>query len=241
MSPYLDPPSSPFDPSIQEWEPQTLPLDEIIRLAIKAAVMNVNVWLPAKIVKVSGNQKVDIQPLLQSRLLDGTIVTLPVIPNVPVEMPNGVGWSIKLPIAVGDMGRAVFCDRSLDAWLAGAGGIVDPQDSRHHELTDACFVPGLVPFSAQTTDSTTDMVLTNGDSAISIQKAGTFLFKNKQNELLDLLDQITGQVQSLANTLSSDTVNTIFGPMPLNAFAMYETIANQLTSLQTKLESLKGT
>lgn len=155
-------------------------------------------------------------------------------------MPMGQGYSIKLPIAVGDTGYLIFSDRSLDAWLAGGGGIVDPQDARHHDLTDAIFVPGLVPFGNQTSDSTDDLVITNSAAILKIKKAGTFQLKNSENELLDLLDQITGQLQQLSQTLSTDTVNTIFGPMKLNAFATYVTIANTLTTLKTKLETLKG-
>jgi hypothetical protein len=237
---YLDPVVSPFNPEVQDFEPQTLPLDEIIRRANLAAGLNLHVWLPAQIVKINGNQSVDIQLLLQTRLLDGTVITRPVIQHVPVEMPNGNGWSIKLPIAVGDTGRACFADRSLDVWLASQGGIVDPQDSRQHDISDACFVPGLVPFSKQTQDTTTDMVLTNGSAVLKLQKAGTFLATNGTNELLNLLVQITTEVHDLSNTLANDTVNTIFGPEPLNSFTTYQNIASVLQDLLNKLETLQG-
>lgn len=237
---YENPVDSPFNPNVLDQDQETLPLDEVIRRAIQAALLRARVMLPAKIVKVHGNQRIDVQPTLKTRYRDGTVVDLPVIQQVPVNMPVGNGWSIKLPIAVGDAGMLIFSDRSLSAWKASNGATVDPQDSRQHDYADPVFVPGLVPFSQQTQDATTDMVLTNGKAVFRVQKAGTFQAKNQQNELMDLLVQITTQCQSLSNTLSSDTVNTIFGPTKLNAFSTYQNIATQLQQLLDKLTTLKG-
>lgn len=242
MSPYLDPPVNPYDSNIQDYEPQTLPWDEIIRRAVKAGALSLRVCLPCEVIKVSGNQKVDVQPTLQVRYIDQDFGTnMPAIQNVPVSMPMGADYSIKLPVAAGDTGHLVFADRSLDAWLAGGGEIVDPQDSRQHDISDAIFVPGLVPFSNQTTDETTDLVVTNGKGILKVQKAGTLIFTNGENELMDLLTQITQQAQTLSETLSKDTVNTIFGPQMLNAFEQYAEIADMLQQLLNKLDTLKGT
>ena len=238
--PYQEPPYDPFNPAYPPQDLETPPLDEVIRLAILAATMNLRVCMPCSIVKVNGNQKADVQPLLQSRNQDNTLVNLPVIHNALVSMPMGAGYSVKLPIAVGDTGFVILADRSLDNWSASSGGIVDPEDTRAHDINDAIFIPGLIPFSSQTTDSTTDLVITNGGGILKVQKAGTFILKNSSNELMDLLVQITTQVQSLSNTLSTDTVNTVFGPTKLNAFSQYQSIASTLQSLLTKLETLKG-
>ena len=237
---YIAPVSNPFDPAVPDFDAQTLPLDEVIRQAIGAALLRVRVCLPASITEVNENQNVDVQPLLQTRYQDGRVVNLPIIRQVPVSMPMGQDYSIKVPLAVGDTGYLIFCDRSLEAWSASDGGIVDPADSRSHDLTDAIFVPGLVPFGSQTEDETTDLVITNGKAIIRVQKGGTFELKNSSNELLDLLCQITSQCQELSNTLSTDTVNTAIGPMQLNAFSQYASIASQLETLLTKLETLKG-
>lgn len=230
----------PYDPNSQAKQSGNLPLDEVIRRAILQATLKMRVCMPCSIVKVSGNQKVDIQPLLQARYTDGTVVNLSVIQNVPVSMPMGKDYSIKLPIAVGDTGYCIFSDRSLDAWLAGSGNIVDPEDSRQHDLSDPIFVPGLVPFANQTTDSTTDMVLTNGKAQAKIQKPGTFVFTNAQNELVDLLSKITEKLHLLSDKLSTDTVNTMLGPEQLNAFAFYAQLATDVETLKGKLDTLKG-
>jgi hypothetical protein len=128
----------------------------------------------------------------------------------------------------------------LDNWTASEGGITDPADSRQHDLSDAMFIPGVVPFSKQTTDATTDMVLTNAKGMIRIMKSGKFKVTNGENEFIDLMDKVTTQCQKLAMKLSTDTVNTIFGPMQLNAFSDYQMIAMALQELITKIETLKG-
>lgn len=238
--PYNEPIENPYDTESPDLEPQTLPLDEIIRQAIAGATMKLHVMLPATVTSVLGNQKVNIQLNLKTRQRTGVLVDPAAIQNVPVSMPMGANYSIKLPVAVGDTGYVVFCDRSIDAWISGDGSIVDPQDIRQHNISDAVFVPGLVPFSQQTTDDSQDFVITNGEAVFKIQPGGTFIFTNGTNELVDLLSQITSQVQELAATLSTDTVNTIFGPTQLNAFATYQDISTQLSELLTKLNTLKG-
>lgn len=241
MSPYTDPPVSPYDPSYPDYESQKRPLDQVIRDALFAHTLGIKVCLPAKVAQVMSNQVVNIQPTLQVRYIEQSSGTnLPILQNVPVSMPMGQGYSIKLPIAVGDTGYCIFSDRSLDAWLAGNGSVVDPQDARQHDISDAIFVPGLVPFSNQTNDSTTDLVITNGVANIHVEKAGKFKLQNSQNELMNLLVEITTEIQSLSQTLSTDTVNTIYGPTKLNAFATYSNIASQLNDLLSKLETLQG-
>lgn len=222
---------NPFDPNTPDLQPETQPLDVILKQAIAAAIMALRVHLPAKIVKVSGNQKVDVQPLLQTRYIDGQVVNLPIIQNVMVQMPVGANWSIKLPIAVGDTGSLLFCDRSLDTWAASGGGIVDPQDSRTHDYSDPVFIPGLVPFANQTTDTTSDLVLTNGKSQIRLEAGGGFKIQNKASnqELITILLKLT-------DTLINNTyTNTLLGPQQFIASTIL-----LLQQIQVNLQTLQG-
>ncbi len=222
---------NPYDPNSPDFQPETLPLDEIIRQAISDSTRKLRVWLPAQVTVVRGNQKVDIQPLLQTRYTDGTLVNLPPIQNVMVSMPIGAKYSIKLPVAVGDTGVALFCDRSLDVWASGSGGLVDPQDSRQHDLSDPIFIPGLVPFSGQGTDSTSDLVLTNGNAQVRLEQGGGFKIQNTSanQELITIL-------LSLLNVLTTNAFTlTMLGPQPF--------IASTITALQqvqTNLQKLQG-
>ncbi len=159
-------------------------------------------------------------------------------------MPVGQNYSIKVPVAVGDTGYLIFSDRNLDAWLAGSGDSVDPQDSRQHDLSDAIFVPGLVPYSNQTTDDTTDIVITNGKAKARIQAAGTYTFANQTNELMDVMDKILANIDNLYTILTTETYTlTILGPQPFIA-STQTLLTNAQTAfeaLKTKWETLKGT
>ena len=237
---YNAPEINPYDPNSVNPQPETPPLDEIIRQFVRSQMSLLRVCFPAQIVTVKGNQKVDVQPLIQSTLINGAVKTIPPVQNCLVSMPMGAMYSIKLPIAVGDTGWCVVCDRSLDAWAYSSGGLVNPQDSRAHDMNDSIFIPGLVPFTQQTSDTTTDLVITNGAAKAKVQASGKFAFTNGTNELLSVLDQVLTQLITLNDTLSKDTVNTIFGPMQLNMFSTYTTIKSELQTLQGELESLKG-
>lgn len=227
--PYNIPEENQYDDKTTNYTPETIPQAEIIRRAIRDALIKTRVMVPAVITKVLGNQKVNIQILLKSRYTNNQVVDIPELQNVMVSMPMGEDWSIKLPIAVGDVGYALFCDRSLDLWSSGDGSAVDPADTRAHDLSDAVFVPGLAPFSEQTEDNTTDMILTNGEAVLRIEKSGKFKLTNGTNELIDVIDQ-------LMNTLINNTFTlTESGPQPFIASTI-----TALQQIQQALETLKG-
>jgi hypothetical protein len=103
------------------------------------------VAMPARIESYDAStQTASVKPLLQAlqRNADGstTSVSRPVVNAVPVLMPQGGGFQVKLPVAKGDIVLLVFCDRSLDIWKS-KGGEVDPIDFRQHHISDAVAVP----------------------------------------------------------------------------------------------------
>lgn len=236
---------NPYDPNTQDFEPQTKPLDAIIRNAITAAGLErFNVWRPAKVTAKKGSQKVDLQILFQRMYVDGDApVTLPEIQDVMVVMPSGQNYSIRLPVSVGDTGIALFCDRSLDKWSV-SGGTLDPVDTRTHAITDAVFIPGLYPFSTQIDDGTsTDLILTNGDSQVFIETNGKFKIKNKSNEMFDVMDQVLANIDSLYDTLANQAFTmTLLGPQPFIAstVTLLTNLRTSFDQLKTKWETLKG-
>lgn len=77
-----------------------------------------------------------------------------------------------------------------------------------HDITDAVFFPGVVPFSKQTTDTTTDMVLTNGLAVLRLQKLGKFKITNGAQELIDLIEKLLDQVNIIATALGTEPLLT---------------------------------
>lgn len=221
---------SDFDPNLPDETDQSPTLDEVIRVAIEEGGLRLRVCQPARVTEVTGEQEVTVQPLLKVLYpFETTPVDPTPILKVPVCMPAGAAWSIKLPVAVGDIGWILVADRSIDAFLASAGtDTVNPADTRQHHVQDAIFFPGAFPTGSQTQDGTTDMVLTNGNAQVRLLANGKLQLKNQDQELLTLVDTLLTKLEALQ-------VTTAFGPAPVAPTSL-----NDLTQIQTSLASLKA-
>jgi phage baseplate assembly protein gpV len=116
------------------------------------------------------DQRLDIQPLTNKSLPDGTTIEQPTILNVPLIFPASKKASMTFPIDVGDIVLCVFSQRSTDAFKASTGSdTYTPDDKRRFSIRDAIAIPGLFPFKDSINDpakrkwthSTRDMVITN--------------------------------------------------------------------------------
>lgn len=218
-----------FDPSNQNFDEETLPLDEILFQAIQTKLLEMHVCLPCKVTKVNATTGyVNVQPTLQTRYKTKSAATnLPEIQSVPVQMPSGQDWWIKAPIAVGDVGVLLFSERSLDNWSVTSGQeFVDPNDSRMFNLSDAIFLPGIRTSVNPISGAGTDLVVHNGSATFSVQKAGKFKIANQANELISVLADL------VADLITATTV--LGGPFTPGTIA-------QLTAIEVKLLTLKGT
>lgn len=234
---------NPFDPSEPNLQPETWSLDAVMRQATFTMAHELRVCVPARVVAVNGEQNVDLQPLLKTRRSDGTVEAMPMLRSALVMMPMGNDWSLKFPLAVGDIGLALFCDRSLDAWAVGQGEATDPADDRCHDLSDALFIPGLVPVPKQSKDGTQDLVLKNGSTVMRLKKDGRVTFSNGQNELVDLLSQLIAAQSTLIDELTASIVLTSFGPAQFAAttLAKFAQVKATTQAIATKTDTLKGT
>jgi len=193
-------------------------LAQILRDAITARLHDVHVCLPGRIEKYDhARQKADVKPLLKRRYKSEAEDTeLPVITDVPVQWPSAASGAayLHLPAASGDLGMIVFCERSLDGWLSGAGQIVSPADPRHHHLSDAIFIPGVRPFGAplgQT--SAANAVLQNGQMRVEMSPDGKISISGATEEFLTIVDSILDHLISArvitsigASPFISDTI-----------------------------------
>lgn len=132
---------------------RTPTLGEVIEARIATELESMHTAIPGRVVKYDpATQKADVQPLVRSAYLDEDglrqTASLPVVPSCPVAFPGGSGLVVTFPVAVGDFGLLIFAESSLDKWLAGSGGEVDPQFDHRHHLSDAVFIPGVRPFGA---------------------------------------------------------------------------------------------
>ena len=144
--------------------------------------------IPCRVVTVRSSlndQRVDVQPLTNRVLPDGTSKEQPSILNVPVIFPASKKAAMTFPVDVGDTVLCVFSQRSTDGFKAGSGASTyTAQDKRRFSIRDAIAIPGLFPFEAAVnnpakrkwTHSTRDMVLVN-----NIGKETECEFRLKEN------------------------------------------------------------
>ena len=245
---FEDPLKDPQNPNVIDYDPQTPRLVDVFAEAMRAMSVGLRVSLPACVTGVGGTQKVDVQPTIQARYSTGPeAVSLPVIKDVPVLLPMGQNYYLKVPIAVGDAGLLIFSDRSLDTWSQSDGRTPsDPQDARTHDISDAVFAPGLPPFAGQVSDDTSDMVLRSGNMSMRLQQNGRVRLGSTASggqELIDLLGQCVQTQLSLINVLTTQLYTlTVLGPMPpiASSIAAFNQVAATLRTLQNNLATLKA-
>src|SRR5207253_7611028 len=77
-------------------------LSEVLRVALDARLADLHVSLPGRVERYNPNTKLaDVKPLLQSTIIDEEdneqLVSLPVIPNVPVVFQGAGGFRVTFP------------------------------------------------------------------------------------------------------------------------------------------------
>lgn len=136
-------------------------LAELINSAKDGMAKNIRTWIPAKVTKWDAStQRANCQPLVkevdEDESGERTVNSLPVITGVPVQFMGAGGFRLTFPIEEGTLGSLFFSHRSLDRWLSGTGGEVDPVLDHFHSLSDTVFIPGLMPFGAPWSSCPTD-------------------------------------------------------------------------------------
>ena len=210
-------------------------LAKVLLQAIKSDLFEVHTCLPARIEKYDETeQKANVAPLLKKKYkFESEPVDLPIMTSVAVQWPsaNAGAAFIHLPLKVGDLGMVVFSERSLDTWLAGEGDSVSPEDPRHHHLSDAVFIPGVLPFKKALTISNPDnMILKNSNMTIEIDPSGKIKIEGSSQELLTVLDSF------MTNVIGATVI--IPGGSSAGTYPLDPTTVAALTQDQVNLNTL---
>ena len=126
--------------------------EELERIAFDRQTAHLRTAIPGIIAAVHPNGTVDVQPaIMQAITLEGerTDEPLSVLTGVPTIFSyyaKTLGLSITLPMQAGDEGLLIVADRSIDNWQVASGvqAAAEPVSPRHHNLTDALFLPGAI-------------------------------------------------------------------------------------------------
>lgn len=202
-------------------------LSEVVKEAILSSRVTLHTALPGQVEKFDKSTgRADIQPLIKKKYKDGTEVNLPVITSVPVGFQRTQNASISFPLVAGDTGLIIFSERSMDKWLV-SGGVVLPDDTRKHNLSDGIFYPGLYPFNDPDPNAEDDaMVLRIGSTKFRLQDDGKMQFLGTDaEELVKILSELTTACEAILT-------NTMIGAQPPINKATFTALKARIAKLE---------
>lgn len=188
---------------------ETPEIENVIQKAIDFNLSQINICLPGIVQKYDkSKQLADVQPALKRKYADGRIVSLPVIPSVPVVQPRSGKAIVHLPVKAGDTVVLIFSQRSLDKWL-NQGGVVDPADARKFHLTDAYAIPGGYPFSDPATVADSESLwIQNDTTKFRLKPDGKIQLQGKDGE------EVVKILKETIEACEAILTNTMLGPQP---------------------------
>lgn len=146
-------------------------LETILNAQIDFRLSDIYVTMVAEVTNVSklNECRIDVQPVVNKKYIDGEILEYPEILSVPVQFPSSSTSALTFPINQGDNVLLVFNQKGLDVFKSGATSAHDPIDMRSFDKRDAIAIPCVNPFSKSINDpvkrtlthSVDDMVMTH--------------------------------------------------------------------------------
>jgi hypothetical protein len=156
---------------------------------------------------VYNEQRATVKPLIKKMYINGDIVELPILVNVPIIFPRTMTSGVVFPIIRGDGVLLLFADRSLERWYS-SGDDVEPGDSRKFDLSDAVAIPGLYSFKQENiAENNDDLLIRHKGSKIRIKSSGVVEIQSGVTPLLSKDGVLTG------NTLNPVT-GSLFSANP---------------------------
>ncbi len=203
-----------------------------------SSMQNVHTCIPATIVDYDFSvQKASVLPSVKITLSDGTVLSQPIISNVPVIFPRSKNASLTFPLEKGDGVLLVFSERCLDNWLASNTDEVEEIINRRFDLTDAIAIVGLSSIVTQSLGTKDDLVLVYKNSSVKILKDGGINLNNSNCQINLSADgkfNISNNDENLLNiindTLSACKSITVEGK-PIDNIAAFDSLITRLGKL----------
>lgn len=198
---------------------------EVIRRALRAFGADLRVCLPGVVTKWDASiQRADVMIPVKQAYIDEEdnrqVESWPVVTGVPVEFMGAGNCRLTLPICDGNTvtdsgerppattGALFFSDLSLDKWLTGGGGEVDPEIDHQHDVTDAIFIPGLRTFGSPWSSCPTDHATLGHDSGVQAHFRKNFVVVASNEMLAQLVaraDKVESELSSIQTALTTHT------------------------------------
>ena len=135
----------------------------------------VHTTFPAEITRVVKAGVVDVQPLISTMRPDGQIIPYPELFDVRVQYMavSGGGVKITLPYNVGDKVWCFVSERDTANLMSN--GIVSPDTTITHDLSDCFCVPSFVLDTESVDYDPDNIVIQHNDSKITVKQDGVYI------------------------------------------------------------------
>ena len=173
-------------------------LNDAIVTTFDSLLSAVHTSLPGRIEKYDyKKQQAEVKPLVKKKFIDGEVMELPVLVNVPVVFPRTKKSGITFPLATGDGVLLIFAERSLERWYS-TGEDSEPGDRRKFDMSDAIAIPGCFSFANDNLASNNDdLEIHHNGFKIVIKKNGNIqLLGTGGTDLVKVLDDWMTQMIS---------------------------------------------
>ena len=149
-------------------------LETILNAQIDFRLSDIYVSMVAVVTGVSklNECRIDVQPVVNKKYIDGEILEYPEILSVPVQFPSSSTSALTFPINQGDNVLLVFSQKGLDVFKSGATSAHDPIDMRSFDKRDAIAIPCVNPFSKSINDPVKRTLLHNVDDMVMTHNIG---------------------------------------------------------------------
>jgi hypothetical protein len=153
-----------------------IPTTELIQKALTDFTReDLYISIPATVTEVNEyetKQVVSVKPVINDEYKDNQLVKAITIKSVFVKIPSGGGFSIKLPIAVGDLVTLHWAHRNISTFLDGQGADVDEPIDMVADIRDCWVTHGFGTRSNNQKPSQKDYIVVGPNSKHTITPEG---------------------------------------------------------------------
>lgn len=194
-------------------------LEGVLRQYITNSVNQLFTSMPGKIERVVdlGEQRVDIQLLIDRVTPDDGVLKHPVILNVPLVFPGSRSSQVSFPVQAGDTVLCIFSQRSIDRFLLGANDNHRPLDLRKYSRNDCMAIPGLFNFpSAVNNPDKRTLAHSTADTVVSHNIGTAQECEVRLKSSGDVVINTSGDITVNATTATVNADSTVNGDFTVN-------------------------
>jgi len=184
---------------------------ESLNKFMRDKLRNVHTVKPCVVTKVTGN-RVSVKPLTATKYHDGSQFDLPILDDVPLMIysANMGGARITVPIVKGDTVIVLCSDRDtgdmMNTKITSAQAF--PADEiTPLELYPIMAIPCFYTIPSEKPISTTDIVIENGSTKVTIKPSGDIDLDTTANVNVDAGGDVDINAGGSVNVSGGDTVN----------------------------------